>query len=72
MALETWTKLRKIAESKHSGTVAVAACVVVGMWYTYALDYTPEPPLFVMAAAAVAAAWAFNQITPNAKDEANA
>lgn len=65
MALDTWTKLRTIAESKHSGTAAVAACVVVGMWYGYAAGYTPEPPLMVMAAAAVAAAAAFNAITPD-------
>ena len=72
MALDTWTKLRTIAESKHSGTAAVAACVVVGMWYTYALGYTPEPPLLVMAAAAVVAAWGLNTITPNSNEDTDA
>lgn len=67
-----WSKIRASAQKKHSGTVAVAAAVVIGMWYTYALGYTPEPPMLVMSAASVLAAWALNQLTPdsNKNDDA--
>lgn len=58
--MKTWTDIRKAVEKRHSGTVGVAACVVVGMWYLYAAGYTPEPPVLVMAAAAVAVSWALN------------
>jgi hypothetical protein len=57
----TWTALRDAIEHKHSGTVAVGAAAAVILWYTYAIGLTPEPPTLILAAAAVVAAYLFNQ-----------